>query len=120
MVTYELFHGILIGIFADGDDGDLVAQLPLQLDKRWHFFNARRTPRCPEVENDRLTAKLTERNRSLRIGDGEIGSGLTDSWRPAAIACGEQYKTGESWNQWQALHTPIIAERPELERFAHG
>ncbi len=68
--------GRVVVIDADGeDDHTLIFQARLHADERWRFFNAGRTPRGPEIENDHLSAKLAECDLMIRILNGEIGCG---------------------------------------------
>src|ERR1035437_6028027 len=109
VVADELFVRAIVVVLADGENGHLVAKLLLQLHQRGHLLNARRAPGCPEVEHHWLALELTQRNRALRIGDGELGSGAADAWRMRAVVAGrEEYQASKDSGGDDALHIPII------------
>lgn len=81
VIMDELFISAVIGIFADRQNGNLVAQLLLQLNQRGHFFDAGRTPRRPEVQHHWLAAQLAQSDSVLRISNAEIGSRIADARR---------------------------------------
>src|ERR1019366_4051083 len=109
VVADELFVGVVVVVLANGKNGYLVAKLLLQLHQRGHLLNARRAPGCPEVEHHGLALKLVQRNRALRIGDGELGSGAADARRMrTAVACGENYQANQHDGRDEVFHRPMI------------
>ena len=112
VVANELLVGAVVGVLADGENRHLVAQILLELDQRWHLFDAGRAPRRPEVEQHGLTPKLRQRDRLVGIGEREIGCRLVDLGRAIAVAGGEQKEAKNTGGRWKALHKSIINKSP--------
>src|ERR1022692_39179 len=109
VVAYELFVRVVVVVLADVDDGHLVAKLLLQLHQRGHLLNARRAPGCPEIEHHGLALKLIQRNRALRIGDGELGCVAADARRMRTVVAGcEEYQASKDSGGDDALHSSMI------------
>lgn len=77
----ELVVGIFVHVDADGQYGyAFILHAALHFDERRHLFDARCTPRRPEVEDYDLSVQLTERD----VFYGEIGRSRTDTGRTSA------------------------------------
>jgi hypothetical protein len=83
--------GGLVGVDANAHDGyAILLKLPLHLDQRGHFFYAGCTPTCPKIEYDHLSAKLTERDSTVGILNGEVGSVLANAGGTGAAIASNQ------------------------------
>ena len=87
--------GVLI--HADGYDVQ-VRHLFLEREQAREFFNARRAPGCPEVEDDDMPAQLVQVHRLAVIVENELRCGLIDvSGMISPVASGyQQYSQEES------------------------
>lgn len=89
MVFEKFVIGVGIIVHTHGENGNIgVLEFLLHLDERGHFFDARRAPGGPEVQNDDLAAKLVKGNRMLAILDGESGGRLADAGRLGTVIAG--------------------------------
>ena len=86
--------GVLVDIGADGEDDDLVAHIFLQVDQGGHLLDAGRAPGGPEVQDDRFTSQVMQRNRVLRVGYGELRGFRPDLSRAGALVATSE-KQGE-------------------------
>jgi hypothetical protein len=64
----------------------------LQLHQGRHLFDTRRAPCRPEVQDYDLSVKVPERDRPVRVLDGEVGSRGADARRPGATITAGQKK----------------------------
>ena len=78
----EAVISVAIDIDADAQDHDsLASNAVLHGDHRGQFYNARGTPRRPEIQDHDLTAELAQSHGAIGVLHGEVAGGIADARR---------------------------------------
>lgn len=110
-VLFQKFVVVVgVVIHADREHGNAFAlKFLLHLDQRWHFLDARRAPRRPEIQDNYFSAQLTERDAVVGVLNGEIGSRRVDAGRfGASIAAAQNQSCSTGKHEAVITHTDII------------
>lgn len=101
----EHSHPLVLHLFLHGDQGG-------------SFFNTRRTPACPKIQNDDLAAELAECDLVVGIPQRKVGGCVPDARRTrAAIATGQESEPTHSHGS-QAVSEEHTARSVRLSVFA--
>ena len=98
VILQEFVIGVAVNVNTHSNNTyALILKALLQLHQGRHFFDTRRAPCRPKVQDYDLSVKVPERDRAVRVLDGEVRRSGADARRTgAAIAAGQKKrKKGE-------------------------